>query len=130
MAYESLFLATALSNDSTRYSIRLSRARWLMISMAFFATMINYLDRQALSVAAPAMREQFHMSNVAYSRVLFGFLLAYTIMNGVSGPLIDRLGTRLGYALCVAWWSTAAILHVFAAWGPQPGSISLSAGHG
>ena len=72
-----------------------------MISLVFAATVINYLDRQTLSVAAPVLREQFHMSNVAYSRVVFAFMLAYTIMNGVSGPLIDRLGTRLGYALCM-----------------------------
>ncbi len=85
-----------------------------MISLAFAATVINYLDRQTLSVAAPVLREQFHMSNVAYSRVVFAFLLAYTIMNGVSGPLIDKLGTRLGYALCIAWWSVAAILHALA----------------
>jgi ACS family hexuronate transporter-like MFS transporter len=85
-----------------------------MISLAFAATAINYLDRQTLSVAAPVLRQQFHMSNVAYSRVVFGFLLAYTIMNGVSGPVIDRLGTRLGYALCIAWWSLAALLHAFA----------------
>src|ERR1700710_2526861 len=84
-----------------------------MISFAFWATLINYLDRQALSVGAPPLRGRFHMDNVAYSRVVFAFLLAYTIMNGVSGPLIDRLGTRLGYALCIAWWSTAAILHAF-----------------
>ena len=85
-----------------------------MIAFAFLATLINYLDRQTLSVASPVLREQFHMSNTAYSRVLFAFLLAYTIMNGVSGPLIDRLGTRLGYALCMAWWSVAALLHAFA----------------
>src|SRR5271156_4568654 len=91
-----------------------------MISLAFWATLINYLDRQSLSVAAPVLREQFHMSNVAYSRVVFGFLLSYTIMNGVSGPLIDRLGTRLGYALCIAWWSAASILHAFAR-----GAVSL-----
>jgi MFS transporter, ACS family, hexuronate transporter len=97
-----------------------SPLRWLMISLAFWATVINYLDRQALSVAAPVLREQFHMSNVEYSRVLFGFLLAYTIMNGVSGLLIDRLGTRLGYGLCIAWWSVAAILHAFAS-----GAVSL-----
>ena len=85
-----------------------------MISLAFWATVINYLDRQTLSVAAPVLRDQFHMSNTEYSRVLFAFLLAYTIMNGVSGPLIDRLGTRLGYGLCIAWWSAAALLHAFA----------------
>ncbi len=85
-----------------------------MIAFAFWATLINYLDRQTLSVAAPVLREQFHMSNVDYSRVVFAFMLAYTIMNGISGPLIDRLGTKVGYALCIAWWSTASILHVFA----------------
>src|SRR5947209_16784202 len=85
-----------------------------MISFAFSATVINYLDRQTLSVSAPVLRERFHMSNTEYSYVLFAFLLAYTIMNGVSGTLIDRIGTRLGYAACVAWWSTAAVLHVFA----------------
>jgi ACS family hexuronate transporter-like MFS transporter len=93
-----------------------------MISLAFWATVINYLDRQTLSVAAPVLRDQFHMSNTAYSRVLFAFLLAYTIMNGVSGPLIDRLGTRLGYGLCIAWWSVAALLHAFAR-----GPLSLGA---
>jgi ACS family hexuronate transporter-like MFS transporter len=93
-----------------------------MISLAFWATVINYLDRQALSVAAPVLRERFHMSNVAYSRVVFAFLLAYTIMNGVSGPLIDKLGTRLGYALCIAWWSASALLHSLAR-----GALSLGA---
>jgi ACS family hexuronate transporter-like MFS transporter len=91
-----------------------SPRRWIMISFAFWATAINYLDRQTLSVAAPVLRGQFHMSNAEYSYVVFAFLLAYTIMNGVSGTLIDRMGTRVGYAACIAWWSTAAMLHAFA----------------
>ena len=91
-----------------------SPLRWRMIALAFLATMINYLDRQTLSVAAPTLREQFHMSNEVYSRVVTAFLFAYTIMNGASGPLIDRLGTRIGYGLCVAWWSIAAALHALA----------------
>ena len=84
-----------------------------MIGFAFVATLINYLDRQALSVAAPVLIDQFHMSSVTYSRIVSAFMLAYTISNGISGPLIDRLGTRLGYALCIAWWSAAALLHAF-----------------
>jgi MFS transporter, ACS family, hexuronate transporter len=99
-----------------------SPLRWRMIGLAFWATAINYLDRQTLSVAAPALSEQFHMSDVAYSRVTTAFLFAYTIMNGVSGPLIDRLGTRLGYGLCVLWWSISAMLHSFA-----QGAFSLGA---
>ena len=82
-----------------------------MISLVFWATAINYLDRQTLSVVAPVLIDQFKMTNVTYSRVIFAFMLAYTIMNGVSGALIDRLGTRLGYALTAAWWSLAAMLH-------------------
>ena len=85
-----------------------------MIGLVFLATVVNYLDRQTLSVVAPVITEQFHMSNVAYSRVMFAFMLAYTIMNGVSGPMVDRLGTKLGYALCMAWWSIAAMLHSLA----------------
>jgi len=88
--------------------------RWTMIALAFFATLINYLDRQALSVAAPVLLVQFHMSNIDYSRILFAFMLAYTLMNGVSGVMIDRLGTRAGYALFVGWWSLCALLHAFA----------------
>ncbi len=82
-----------------------------MIGLVFLATVVNYLDRQTLSVAAPIIIERFHITNVAYSRIIFGFMLAYTIMNGVSGPMVDRLGTKLGYAVCIAWWSIAAMLH-------------------
>ena len=99
-----------------------SRLRWVMIGLAFFATMINYLDRQALSVAAPVLEARFHFNDVAYSQILFAFMLAYTITNGVSGLVIDRLGTRAGYAIFVAWWSAAALLHAFAR-----GALSLGA---
>jgi ACS family hexuronate transporter-like MFS transporter len=82
-----------------------------MIGLAFWATVINYLDRQTLSVAAPVLQERFHITDEAYGWVVSAFLGAYTIMNGASGPLIDRLGTKIGYGLCVAWWSVAAALH-------------------
>lgn len=101
-----------------------------MISFAFWATLINYLDRQTLSVAAPVLRDQFHMSNEAYSRVVFAFLLAYTVMNGISGPLIDRLGTRIGYALCMAWWSAASMLHAFARGATSLGAFRFLLGIG
>jgi ACS family hexuronate transporter-like MFS transporter len=101
-----------------------------MISLVFWATVINYLDRQALSVAAPVLREEFHMSATEYSRVVFGFMLAYTIMNGVSGSLIDRLGTRLGYALCIAWWSAAALLHALASGAWSLGAARFLLGMG
>lgn len=85
-----------------------------MIGFAFVATVINYLDRQALSVVAPVLREEFQMTNEAYGYVLSAFMLAYTISNGVSGPLVDRLGTKVGYAVCMFVWSTAGMLHALA----------------
>ncbi len=95
-------------------SVSLSRWRWILIGFAFSATAINYLDRQSLSVAAPLLRIQFHMTNIGYSRILFAFMLAYTVMNGLSGIVIDRLGTKIGYAVFVAGWSFSSLLQVFA----------------
>jgi ACS family hexuronate transporter-like MFS transporter len=88
--------------------------RWVMISLALLATTINYLDRQVLSVAEPVLREQLHIGTIAYSRIIFAFMLSYTVMNGICGRLIDRFGTRAGYALCMAWWSASAALHALA----------------
>lgn len=90
-------MTTAMSNAE-----RPARMRWVMIAFVFAATVINYLDRQTLSVVAPALRDEFQMSNEAYGYVLSAFMLAYTVSNGLSGPLLDRVGTRLGYAICMA----------------------------
>jgi ACS family hexuronate transporter-like MFS transporter len=92
----------------------LSHLRWVMIALVFAATAINYLDRQAFSVVVPLLMTKFHMTAEAFSRTVLAFMLAYTIMNLVSGPMIDRLGTRLGYALTAAWWSIAAMLTALA----------------
>ncbi|MGB8537125.1 MAG: MFS transporter [Acidobacteriaceae bacterium] len=97
-----------------------SNSRWVMLAFAFLATVINYLDRQTLSVLAPVLLERFKISATAYSHIIFAFMLAYTVMNGVSGPLLDRLGTKVGYALTIAWWSAAEILSAFSA-----GALSL-----
>ena len=91
-----------------------SRFRWVVISLAFLATVVNYLDRQTLSVIAPELKRQFQMTDETYGLILSAFMLAYTVMNGVSGPVIDRIGTKLGYGLCMAWWSTAGMLHALA----------------
>jgi len=65
--------------------------RWWIATLLFFATVINYVDRQTLSVLAPLLRDRFGMSNTDYSRVIFAFLLAYLIMQTGSGRLMDWL---------------------------------------
>ena len=96
------------------------KGRWFMLAFAFVATIINYLDRQTLSVLAPVVLERFRISATTYSHIIFAFMLAYTISNGASGPLLDRLGSKVGYALTIAWWSAAEVLHAFSG-----GAISL-----
>ncbi len=91
------------------------RRRWLVLGFAFLATVINYLDRQTLSVMAPVLLGEFHISAETYSQIIFAFMLAYTLMNGISGRLLDRLGSRIGYALTIAFWSAAEVLHAFTA---------------
>jgi len=91
-----------------------------MLSFAFLATVINYLNRQSLSVMAPVLLRQFSISATSYSHIVFAFMLAYTFMNGVSGRLLDRLGTRIGYALTIAFWSGAELLNALTS-----GALSL-----
>lgn len=96
------------------------RKKWWMLSFAFLATVINYLNRQTLSVMAPVLIQQFHISAEGYSQIIFAFMLAYTLMNGVSGRLLDRLGTRIGYGLIIAFWSGAELLNALSV-----GALSL-----
>jgi ACS family hexuronate transporter-like MFS transporter len=97
-----------------------SNARWIMLGLAFLATVINYLDRQTLSVLAPVLLERFKISATTYGQIIFAFMLSYTVANGISGALLDRLGTKVGYALTILWWSAAEVLHAFTG-----GAISL-----
>ncbi len=88
--------------------------RWVIVSLLFAATAISYVDRQVLTVLAPTLRDELQISNTGYASILTAFLLAYTFMQPVTGWLIDRIGTRMGFALIMGWWSIAAGLHAFA----------------
>jgi ACS family hexuronate transporter-like MFS transporter len=84
-----------------------SGLRWVMVGLAFLATVINYLCRQAYSVSATTLQQVFSLSNADYGLLTSGFFFAYTLSNGVSGPMVDRLGAKRGYLLCMFLWSTA-----------------------
>jgi ACS family hexuronate transporter-like MFS transporter len=88
--------------------------RWFIIGMICMLTVINYIDRMTLSVLAPTIREAFGMSNASYSRVVTTFLLGYTISQALSGKLLDRIGTRVGFMLFVGIWTAASMLHSIA----------------
>lgn len=86
---------------------------WLLCLLLFFAAALCFLDRQVLSVLAPKITAEFGMSNTVYSRVVFAFVLSYTIMLALGGRVMDTLGTRRGLALSVGFWSLASAAHAF-----------------
>jgi ACS family hexuronate transporter-like MFS transporter len=108
------------------------RYRWVICSLLFFATTINYIDRQVVSLLGPTLSAEFGWSDLDYSHIIFNFTLAYAIGLLAVGPLIDRLGTKLGFALAIAFWSLAAIGHAIAHLynGPAIPSIDISASTG
>lgn len=92
----------------------MSRWRWGIAALLFLATVINYIDRQTLSVVAPVLTKELGISNTEYADILTAFLFPYTFMYIVSGWLCDRWGTRKALAVFMAWWSAANALHAFA----------------
>jgi MFS transporter, ACS family, hexuronate transporter len=90
------------------------RYRWRICALLFAATTLNYVDRQVLGVLAPDLTQKFGWSEVEYSRIVVAFQAAYAIGLVSAGALIDRLGTRIGYALAICIWSVAAMSHALA----------------
>ena len=84
--------------------------RWWIGGILFASTVINYIDRQTLSVLAPFLKQEYHWTNTDYAYVAIAFRLAYTIGQTVCGRQIDRLGTRLGLTISVTWYSIVSLL--------------------
>jgi ACS family hexuronate transporter-like MFS transporter len=82
--------------------------RWSIGALLFTSTVINYLDRQTLSILAPFLKADFHWDNTDYAVIVIAFRIAYSLQTA-SGRLIDRLGTRRGITLTVAWYSLVSI---------------------
>ena len=90
------------------------RLRWYVCGLLFFATTINYVDRQVLGLLKPTLEKQLGWREADYGWIVFAFQLAYALMMPFAGRLIDWVGTRLGYAVAVALWSLAAMGHALA----------------
>ena len=87
--------------------------RWRIAILLCLITTINYIDRQALTVAAPLLMEEFSISASQYGLITSGFLFAYGFGQLICGPLIDRLGSKRAFSLAVIAWSIAGMLHAF-----------------
>ena len=91
-----------------------SRYRWRVCAMLLAATTISYIDRQVLGVLAPFLQEKIGWNELQYSSIVTAFQAAYALGLLCAGVVIDRFGTRIGYALSIGIWSLAAMSHALA----------------
>lgn len=93
---------------------RVGRYRWRICAMLLAATTINYIDRQVLGVLAPFLQEHIGWNEIEYGYIVTAFQAAYALGLLCAGAVIDRLGTRVGYAIAIGVWSLAAMGHALA----------------
>ncbi len=85
--------------------------RWVICALIFFATTVNYIDRQVISLLKSTLTKDFRWNDADYANIEIAFKIAYSIGLLYSGRLIDRLGTKMGYFFATFLWSASAILH-------------------
>jgi len=102
-------VSVAESADGPRTGVR-----WTILALLFFATTINYLDRQVLGILAPTLQRELEWSEAEYGQIVSWFSFSYAIGLLLVGRVLDRVGVRLGFATAIVVWSTAAMAHALA----------------
>lgn len=88
--------------------------RWIIVVLLFTATTINYLDRQIIGLLKPLLEKEFQWTETDFARIVMAFTAAYAIGLLTFGWIIDKIGTKSGYAITIVFWSVAGILHAWA----------------
>lgn len=92
----------------------IGKYRWQIVALLFFATTINYLDRQVIGLLKPTLEKEFNWTESDYGNIVIAFQAAYALSLMAFGGIIDKIGTKLGYSISIVMWSLAAIAHAFA----------------
>ncbi|MEO7999296.1 MAG: MFS transporter, partial [Gemmatimonadaceae bacterium] len=103
-----------MSASSVPANVRIGRMRWSICALLFFATTINYIDRQVLGILSKDLQTALHWTEIDYGNIVASFNAMYAIGLLVVGRLIDRFGTKIGYAGALVFWSVAAMAHALA----------------
>jgi ACS family hexuronate transporter-like MFS transporter len=106
--------ATASQTSQPTVGQTIGRYRWTICGLLFFATTVNYLDRQVLSLLAPSLSKEFGWTNTDYANITSVFQFVYAISMLFAGRLIDKLGTKAGFIWAIVIWSIGAIMHAYA----------------
>jgi ACS family hexuronate transporter-like MFS transporter len=88
--------------------------RWWIVALIFLAALINFVNRLTVAVLGPVMTAQLGLSSSQFAALTTFFLIAYTLSQGISGKVYDRIGTRLGFVISIIVWSLASMAHAFA----------------
>jgi len=102
------------TSSGSNLAEKIGRYRWTICGLLFFATTVNYLDRQVLSLLKPTLEEQFGWSNSDYANIASVFQFTYAIFMLFAGRIIDKLGTKKGYVWAIVVWSIGAVIHAWA----------------
>lgn len=102
-------MGLAPQTDAPRPRI-INSLRWWIGGILFASTVINYIDRQTLSILAPYLKQEYRWTNTDYANIAIAFRLAYTIGQTVCGRLMDRVGTRRGLTISVTWYSIVSLM--------------------
>ena len=95
-------------------TITIKNYRWLIVVLLFFATTINYLDRQLIGLLKPILEKEFNWTETDFAHIVMAFTAAYAVGLLSIGWLVDKIGTKLGYTLTIILWSIAGMLHALA----------------
>ena len=93
---------------------KIKNYRWLIVVLLFFATTINYLDRQIIGLLKPILEKEFNWTETDFAHIVMAFTAAYAVGLLSFGWLIDKIGTKLGYTITIVIWSIAGMLHALA----------------
>jgi ACS family hexuronate transporter-like MFS transporter len=107
-------VGATLAAGAATVSARIGRLRWSICALLFFATTINYIDRQVIGILSKDLQAAFHWTEIDYGNIVAAFNAAYALGLLLAGRLIDRFGTKIGYATALTVWSLAAMAHALA----------------
>src|SRR6187549_3932237 len=102
------------ANTSESLAGKIGKYRWTICGLLFFATTINYLDRQVLSLLQPTLEAEYGWTNTDYANITAVFQFVYAISMLFAGRIIDKLGTRKGFIWAIVIWSIGAMMHALA----------------
>ncbi len=110
----SAFEKAVTTTVDDRVTTRFGHQRWIICGLLFFASAINYIDRQVIAILKPTLQAEFGWTDINYGWIVFAFTTAYALGFVFVGRLMDKIGTRKGFSLSITLWSLGALMHAWA----------------